>query len=166
MCASSLLPRGRFVGGVGVVVVHAKRIEVFHDNTGEPSCTAIVERTNNRNERTAETKQQKSTKIQRLVVRSLYPTRSLAHVHEPTTPTASPAAHIPPFVSFLGCSLQTSSLFFIFRFFLYRLSQANWTDGEGYYKTRVGEVIGGRYTVLGSVGRGVFSTVLKCLDTR
>eukprot|EP00752_Nemacystus_decipiens_P011439 g10159.t1 len=44
--------------------------------------------------------------------------------------------------------------------------QGNWTDVEGYYKTRVGEVIGGRYTVLGSVGRGVFSTVLKCLDTR
>ncbi|CAN0468628.1 unnamed protein product, partial [Scytosiphon promiscuus] len=39
-------------------------------------------------------------------------------------------------------------------------------DVEGYYKTRVGEVIGGRYTVLGSVGQGVFSTVLKCLDTR
>lgn len=47
-----------------------------------------------------------------------------------------------------------------------RIVQANWTDGEGYYKTRVGEVIGGRYTVLGSVGQGVFSTVLKCLDTR
>jgi len=46
------------------------------------------------------------------------------------------------------------------------LTQGNWTDVEGYYKTRVGEVIGGRYTVLGSVGQGVFSTVLKCLDTR
>ncbi|CAN0141971.1 unnamed protein product [Ascophyllum nodosum] len=44
--------------------------------------------------------------------------------------------------------------------------QGNWTDVEGYYRTRVGEMIGGRYTVLGSVGQGVFSTVLKCLDTR
>lgn len=52
---------------------------------------------------------------------------------------------------------------------LYRLvacSQGNWTDTEGYYNTRVGEVIGGRYTVLGTVGKGVFSTVLKCVDQR
>ncbi len=40
----------------------------------------------------------------------------------------------------------------------------NWDDHDGYYKTLVGEVIAGRYMVLGSIGRGVFSTVLKCQD--
>ena len=40
----------------------------------------------------------------------------------------------------------------------------NWDDPEGYYKTLVGELIGGRYLVLGAIGRGVFSTVLKCQD--
>eukprot|EP00953_Heterococcus_sp_UTEX-ZZ885_P017354 9711-Heterococcus_DN1.PRE.1 len=44
--------------------------------------------------------------------------------------------------------------------------QANWTDGDGYYRTRVGEVIEGRYKVLGTIGQGVFSTVLKCLDMK
>ena len=44
--------------------------------------------------------------------------------------------------------------------------QANWTDGEGYYRTRVGEMIENRYKVLGTIGQGVFSTVLKCLDTQ
>jgi serine/threonine-protein kinase PRP4 len=43
--------------------------------------------------------------------------------------------------------------------------QANWTDQEGYYKARVGEVIEGRYKVLGVIGQGVFSVVLKCLDS-
>ncbi|EKU23242.1 hypothetical protein NGA_0680100 [Nannochloropsis gaditana CCMP526] len=42
----------------------------------------------------------------------------------------------------------------------------NWDDHEGYYKTLVGEVIGDRYLVLGSIGRGVFSTVLRCQDQR
>ena len=42
--------------------------------------------------------------------------------------------------------------------------QANWTDQDGYYRTRIGEIIEGRYKVLGTIGQGVFSTVLKCLD--
>ncbi len=44
--------------------------------------------------------------------------------------------------------------------------QANWTDTEGYYKTRAGEMVENRYKVLGLIGQGVFSTVLKCLDTK
>jgi serine/threonine-protein kinase PRP4 len=44
--------------------------------------------------------------------------------------------------------------------------QSNWDDGEGYYKATIGEVIGDRFQVQGIVGKGVFSTVLKCLDTR
>jgi serine/threonine-protein kinase PRP4 len=42
--------------------------------------------------------------------------------------------------------------------------QSNWDDQEGYYKAMVGEVIDNRYRVLGMVGKGVFSTVLKCVD--
>eukprot|EP00624_Nannochloropsis_granulata_P001426 evm.model.NODE_17102_length_7555_cov_17.337128.3 len=42
----------------------------------------------------------------------------------------------------------------------------NWDDHEGYYKTLVGEVIADRYLVLGSIGRGVFSTVLRCQDLK
>ena len=44
--------------------------------------------------------------------------------------------------------------------------QSNWDDGEGYYKARVGEVICDRYTSLGIVGKGVFSTVIRCMDTQ
>lgn len=44
--------------------------------------------------------------------------------------------------------------------------QSNWDDGEGYYKARIGELIGDRFRILGIVGKGVFSTVLKCLDVR
>jgi hypothetical protein len=44
--------------------------------------------------------------------------------------------------------------------------QSNWDDGDGYYKARIGEVIGDRFKILGVVGKGVFSTVLKCLDIR
>lgn len=40
------------------------------------------------------------------------------------------------------------------------------TDGEGYYKTRIGELIGERYLVKGAIGKGVFSTVLSCQDTQ
>lgn len=39
--------------------------------------------------------------------------------------------------------------------------QGNWDDGEGYYMARPGEVIESRYKVLGVVGRGVFSSVLR-----
>jgi serine/threonine protein kinase len=37
-------------------------------------------------------------------------------------------------------------------------------DGEGYYKTRAGEMLQGRYLVRGALGKGVFSTVLSCVD--
>ena len=42
--------------------------------------------------------------------------------------------------------------------------QSNWDDSEGYYKCRIGEIINTRYRTLGVVGKGVFSTVLKCAD--
>lgn len=42
--------------------------------------------------------------------------------------------------------------------------QSNWDDQEGYYKTRIGELINNRYRILGDSGKGVFSTVLKCTD--
>ena len=35
---------------------------------------------------------------------------------------------------------------------------------EGYYRTRVGDVLSGRYAVRAYVGRGVFSSVLRCAD--
>lgn len=40
----------------------------------------------------------------------------------------------------------------------------NWNDSEGYYVTRIGEVIAGRFQVRGELGKGVFSTVLSCVD--
>jgi len=46
------------------------------------------------------------------------------------------------------------------------LLQSNWDDGEGYYRARAGEVIRGDYVSVGVVGKGVFATVLKCLDRR
>jgi len=46
------------------------------------------------------------------------------------------------------------------------LLQSNWDDGEGYYKTRIGELIADRYRTMGEVGKGVFSTVIKCIDTK
>lgn len=43
----------------------------------------------------------------------------------------------------------------------------NWDDKEGYYRERVGEKLyEGRYHVLGGRGKGVFSTVLLCRNTR
>ena len=36
----------------------------------------------------------------------------------------------------------------------------------GYYTERVGEQLGNRYKVMGVIGRGVFSTVLKCQDNK
>ena len=42
--------------------------------------------------------------------------------------------------------------------------QSNWDDGEGYYKVRIGETIADRYQSLGEIGKGVFSTVIKCVD--
>lgn len=43
--------------------------------------------------------------------------------------------------------------------------QSNCDDPEGYYNTTVGEVLNGSYRVLGVVGKGVFSTVLRCART-
>ncbi|GMF34811.1 unnamed protein product [Phytophthora fragariaefolia] len=40
--------------------------------------------------------------------------------------------------------------------------QSNCDDAEGYYSTTIGEVLDGNYRVLGTVGKGVFSTVLRC----
>ena len=42
----------------------------------------------------------------------------------------------------------------------------NYDDKEGYYAHRVGDVLNERYKVLGSYGKGVFSTVVRCLDIR
>ena len=44
--------------------------------------------------------------------------------------------------------------------------QSNWDDNEGYYKARIGDMISERYRILGIVGKGIFSTVLKCIDTK
>ena len=38
----------------------------------------------------------------------------------------------------------------------------NWDDGEGYYRPRIGELIGDRFQTQGVVGKGVFSIVIKC----
>lgn len=40
----------------------------------------------------------------------------------------------------------------------------NWDDPEGYYSTRIGEILDGRYQVLANLGRGVFSSVVKAKD--
>jgi serine/threonine-protein kinase PRP4 len=40
--------------------------------------------------------------------------------------------------------------------------QSNYDDVDGYYKPSVGEILHGEYRVLGTVGKGVFSTVLRC----
>lgn len=42
--------------------------------------------------------------------------------------------------------------------------QSNYDDTEGYYKLTIGEIISDRYRTQGVVGKGVFSTVLKCVD--
>jgi len=42
----------------------------------------------------------------------------------------------------------------------------NYDDKEGYYAHRVGDVLNERYKVLGSYGKGVFSTVVRCLDMK
>uniref|UniRef100_A0AAV1TRR7 non-specific serine/threonine protein kinase n=1 Tax=Peronospora matthiolae TaxID=2874970 RepID=A0AAV1TRR7_9STRA len=40
--------------------------------------------------------------------------------------------------------------------------QSNCDDADGYYSTTIGEVLDGKFRVLGAVGKGVFSTVLRC----
>ena len=42
--------------------------------------------------------------------------------------------------------------------------QSNWDDSEGYYKPCIGELIAGRFRTTAVIGKGVFSTVLKCVD--
>jgi serine/threonine-protein kinase PRP4 len=44
--------------------------------------------------------------------------------------------------------------------------QGNYDDSEGYYKPTIGERVSDRYRILGIVGKGVFSSVLKCIDER
>ena len=44
--------------------------------------------------------------------------------------------------------------------------QDNYDDKEGYFAHRVGDLLNDRYKVLGSYGKGVFSTVVRCLDTK
>lgn len=39
-------------------------------------------------------------------------------------------------------------------------------DPEGYYRLTIGETIGGRYQVLGTRGKGVFSSVVYCRDAK
>ncbi|KAM0936997.1 putative protein kinase CMGC-DYRK-PRP4 family [Dioscorea sansibarensis] len=42
----------------------------------------------------------------------------------------------------------------------------NWDDPEGYYSYRFGEVLDGRYEVIASHGKGVFSTVVRAKDLK
>ncbi len=44
--------------------------------------------------------------------------------------------------------------------------QSDRDDAEGYFLPRIGETVGGRYLVQGVMGKGVFSSVLKCLDAK
>lgn len=42
----------------------------------------------------------------------------------------------------------------------------DWDDPEGYYKTILGELLDSRYHVQSLLGRGMFSSVVRCLDTQ
>ncbi|KAJ2661446.1 U4/U6 small nuclear ribonucleoprotein prp4 [Coemansia sp. RSA 1200] len=42
----------------------------------------------------------------------------------------------------------------------------SWDDAEGYYRIVVGELMNGRYLVQSFLGQGVFSSVVKALDTK
>ena len=42
----------------------------------------------------------------------------------------------------------------------------NWDDKEGYYKPYVGEIFAYKYRVIEETGKGVFSTVLRCVDNQ
>jgi serine/threonine-protein kinase PRP4 len=42
----------------------------------------------------------------------------------------------------------------------------NWDDAEGYYSIRLGELINGRYHVQQTLGKGVFSAVVRATDTK
>ncbi|KAJ2105469.1 U4/U6 small nuclear ribonucleoprotein prp4 [Coemansia sp. RSA 922] len=42
----------------------------------------------------------------------------------------------------------------------------DWDDAEGYYRTNIGELLDERYLVQAFLGQGVFSSVVKAIDTR
>ncbi|EPS59290.1 hypothetical protein M569_15518 [Genlisea aurea] len=42
----------------------------------------------------------------------------------------------------------------------------NWDDAEGYYGYRFGEILEGRYEIIASHGKGVFSTVVRAKDLK
>lgn len=42
----------------------------------------------------------------------------------------------------------------------------NWDDAEGYYTARIGEVLDGRYEVTATIGKGVFSSVVRAADRK
>jgi len=42
----------------------------------------------------------------------------------------------------------------------------NYDDKEGYYAHRIGDIFNDRYKVLGTFGKGVFSTVVRCQDLK
>ncbi|KAJ2779762.1 U4/U6 small nuclear ribonucleoprotein prp4, partial [Coemansia javaensis] len=42
----------------------------------------------------------------------------------------------------------------------------SWDDSEGYYRTIVGEALGGRYVVQAFLGQGVFSSVVRATDSQ
>lgn len=42
----------------------------------------------------------------------------------------------------------------------------NWDDPEGYYNVRLGELINGRYHVQQNLGKGMFSSVVRAMDSK
>lgn len=43
----------------------------------------------------------------------------------------------------------------------------DWNDAEGYYQATIGEILGDRYRVVSELaGKGVFSSVARCVDTQ
>ena len=42
----------------------------------------------------------------------------------------------------------------------------NYDDKEGYYAHRIGDILNDQYKVVGSFGKGVFSTVVRCVDLK
>ncbi|KMP07825.1 serine/threonine-protein kinase ppk5 [Coccidioides immitis RMSCC 2394] len=42
----------------------------------------------------------------------------------------------------------------------------NWDDPEGYYNVMLGELINGRYHVQQNLGKGMFSSVVRCTDSK
>ncbi|KAL3469825.1 kinase-like domain-containing protein [Aspergillus californicus] len=42
----------------------------------------------------------------------------------------------------------------------------NWDDSEGYYNVRLGELINGRYHIHQNLGKGMFSSVVRAMDSK